>query len=77
VAIKHACERQRREIYKRFFIQKLDGKRGLGNRKRNGKIILKWILRKRDVGVWMDSFSAQYKPVAGCLKVEMKIGSRN
>jgi hypothetical protein len=41
----------------------------------DGKIILKWILKIQDVGVWKDSFSAGYKPVAGFLNAEMKVGS--
>jgi len=42
----------------------------------DGKIILKWILKKQDVGVWMDSFRARYKPVAESLNAEMKVGLR-
>jgi hypothetical protein len=38
----------------------------------DGKIILKWILKKQDVGVWTDSFNRGHKPVAGSLNAEMK-----
>jgi hypothetical protein len=46
----------------------------LENLDEKGKIILKWILKKQDVGMWMDSFRARYKPVAESLNAEMKVG---
>jgi hypothetical protein len=32
----------------------------------DGRIILKWILRKEDRRVWSGLFCSGYKPLAGC-----------
>jgi hypothetical protein len=43
-------ETERREIYKRFSIQKLDGKRGLGNPRRRWKDNIKIHLKETGCG---------------------------
>jgi hypothetical protein len=39
----------------RVLVEKPEGKRPLGDRGVDGRIILRWIFRKWDVGVWMGS----------------------
>ena len=45
---------ERRGMY-RVFVGKLEGKNHLGDPGVDGRIILRWIFRKWDVGVWMGS----------------------
>ena len=45
---------ERRGVY-RVLVWKREGKRPLGNPSVDGRIILKWILRKWDVRVWTGS----------------------
>ena len=45
---------QNRGVY-RVWVGKLEGKRPLGNPDVDGRIILRWIFRKCDVGVWTES----------------------
>jgi hypothetical protein len=42
---------ERRDVY-RGFVEKHEGKRRLGRSGIDGRIILRWILRKWGVGVW-------------------------
>jgi len=43
----------RRGVY-RVLVGKTEGKRQLGTYKRDGRIILRWIFRKMDVGYGLD-----------------------
>jgi len=45
---------ERRGVY-RVLVGKPEGKRLLGNQGVDGRIILRWIFRKWDVGVWTGS----------------------
>ena len=42
---------ERRDVY-RVLVGKLEGKNHLGDQGVDGKIILRWIFKKWDVGVW-------------------------
>jgi len=46
--------RERRGLY-RVLVGKPEGKRPLGDPSVDGRIILKWLFRKWDVGVWTGS----------------------
>jgi hypothetical protein len=45
---------ERRGVY-RVLVRKPKGKRLLGRPRRNGRIILRWIFREWNVGVWTGS----------------------
>jgi hypothetical protein len=45
---------ERRGVY-RVFVWKPEGKKHLGDRGVGGRIILRWISRKWDVGIWTGS----------------------
>jgi len=45
---------ERRSVY-RVLVGKPEGKRPLGRPRLDGRIILRWISRKWDVGVWSGS----------------------
>jgi hypothetical protein len=46
--------RERRGVY-RVWVGKPEGKKPLGRPRLEGMVILRWILRKWDVGVWTGS----------------------
>ena len=52
----------RRDVFS-VFVGKPEGKRPLGRPRRRGRIILRWICRKCDVGVWTGS--SWFRIVAG------------
>jgi hypothetical protein len=45
---------ERRDVY-RILVGKPEGKRPLGRPRRNERIILRWIFREWNVGVWTGS----------------------
>jgi hypothetical protein len=57
---------ERRGLYI-ILMGKLEGKRPLGRPRRSGRIILRWIFRKWDVGVWTGSSWFRIGTVGGHL----------
>jgi len=49
----------------RVLVGKLEGKRPLGRPRPSGRIILRWIFRKWDVGVWTGSSWFRIGQLAG------------
>ena len=49
---------EKKGVY-RFLVRTSEGKRPIGEQGVDGKIILRWIFRKWDVGVWTGSRLAQ------------------
>jgi len=49
----------------RFFVGKRDGRKPLGRPAIDGRIILRWIFRKWDVGVWTGSSWLRIGTVGG------------
>jgi hypothetical protein len=45
---------ERRDVY-RVLVRKPEGRGHLGDPNVDGSIILRWIFRKRDVGIWTGS----------------------
>ena len=51
----HVARMEKRRGVFRVLVRKPEGKRPLGNQGVGGRIILRWIFRKWDVGVWTGS----------------------
>ena len=65
-AVHVARMRERTNVY-RVLVEKPGGKRPLGEPSVDGRIILRWIFRKWDVGVWSGSSWLRIRTVGGNL----------